>query len=801
MESLDSIASTIKEAHGNSPTPMRKTRSGVLSASTSASPLRQAVPNVSPLKLALHRKQLAVPSVLLDKSKSNSNIFAQTLLKPKQRSQTELKVPVIKSGASPAPPPGQALVDSQATLVSPVPVKKNIFAPPTPQVTAEVLARQPVHDETVGMVHARPISAVPTIPERMETDLPQDLRDLFVDADDILFAAASPVAGLPRPTMRPPSTVRRRRNPPPAPLPVAPSQSPLLDIEDPLYDLRGSVCSEFDFESEYANLDQGDHRASFVAALHRVQHHDAHDLPPLPPLPPMARSVTFGVHGQMDDAVYDRGSKSSTETVVVASRRNPFMGTFAFQQHASTIRSSHSPKPDVDFSAPPVEPQSPLVHPVVQAELEENDTMQLAPPPLPRNHRRDESGISIATMSSIGAVIETGIAGEYTNYFDVEFARDNELRNSSATSTTSTDRVDQMLDEQTGWNAQCHSRSSSVASTTSQRRGHRRGHSRNTSIASLASIDGVEQHIPSGPPVSMHNLKRSSYISKHRKSASGSYDAAVFGRSDWAAHKRNGSNDSDYSIMSASRIARPGLGERMFQLDGGVQLTSITASPPDAQNDDDDDDDESDSAPEVKSALDDSLLGPPANMHKPSFDSLIDSSRVTYDSLLDSACMSRDSLFDASAARYEREREFKLRPVSIVSTASSSQDSIFGPRGSQNKRDFTLRPISTCTDGSFTSQDDTFVNAPKPKFQQAVKKLPSCIQADGEDTMSKPFSNLRLMTLLTISTRQFQTTDQTPLEPSTTRSVGIRVGLGDPRTHLTFSIRGVQSNVTRDEIL
>lgn len=762
MESLDSIASTIKEAHGNSPTPMRKTRSGVLSAGNSASPLRQAVPNVSPLKLALHRKQIAAPAVLLDKPKSKTNIFAQALLQPKSKlkpqGEATLKVSQASSGSNLDPSPGQALADSQATLVSPPPPKRNIFAPPTPQVTAEVLARQPVVDETVGRGHARPISAVatvprmgptvaPTPPARMETDVPQDLRDLFVDADDVLSAVASPVAGLPqRPTVRPlSSNVRRRRNPPPAPLPVdpimAPAQSTMLDIEDIQYDLRGSVYSEFDFTSEYANLDTGNHRASFVEALHRVQHHDAHDLPPLPPLPLTARNGTFGIHDHLEDAVSERESGSSTETMVVASRRNPFMGTFAFQQHASTIRASHSPKAEsiVDFSARPVEPESPLVHAVTQAEFELDDTMQLAPPPLPRNHRRDESGLSIATMSSIGAIIETGIAGEYTNYFDVEFARDNEQRDSS---TTSTDRVSQMLDDQPAWNAQYHSRSTSVASNASQQRSHRRGHSRNTSIASLASIDGIEHYIPNGPPVSMHNLKRSSYISKHRKSASGSFDAAAFGRSDWAAHKRNGngSADSDFSIMSASRIARPGLGERMFQLDGGVQLTSITASPPDAQNGNDNGDDDVEEESDVQQVDNglgnDSLLGLPSNMHKPSFDSLIDSSRVTYDSLLDSACMSRDSLFDASVEVYEREQEFRLRPVSALSTTSSSEDSIFGPRGSHDKRDFSLRPISTATDGSFTSQDDTFVNAPKPKFQQTLKKLPSCIQADGEDTMS-----------------------------------------------------------------
>lgn len=800
MESLDSIASTIKKAHDGSPTPMRKSRSGVLSIKTSASPPRPSVPNVSPLKLALHRKQIGSPVRKIVKQPSQKNVPAP--ISPKRAPN----IFAMAKSADPKPESTCFTADSQATLVPPPqPVKKNIFAPPTPRVTAASLAKQPVVDETVGMGHARPFSAVSSVPEQCESDVPQDLRDLFVDADDILSAAASPVAGLPqRPPVRPPSTVRRRRNPPPAPLPVAPTPPVLsaahahLAVDDG-GQVRGSVYSEFDFTGEFAMLDQGDQRASFVEALHRSQQTDHHGPVDLPPLPPLPLNVMAGNQlGVLVNNGSDRESRSSTETVVVAARRSPFMGTFAFQQHASTIRASHSPKP-VDFSAPAIETPSVDDVPVLLARDPEpaEDAAQLVPPR--RFHRRDESGLSIATMSSIGAVIETGIAGEYTNYFEVEFARDNQRR---ASSTASADEISHLLDEpSTGW---AHSRTSSVASSAS-RRGHGRRHSRNSSIASLASIDGVEQHLPSGPPISMHNRKRSSYISKHRRS--GSFDAA-YGRTDWAAHRRDVSTDSAVSIMSASRIARPGLGERMFQLDGGVQLTSITASPPDGHEDPDADDTAEDrqadaqnhfgndsllgrvpafgklsydslldrsrathdslldsprqsrdslfdanvdvEAPEIgrefklrpvsvmstASSSQDSIFGPSRMHDKPSYDSLLDRSGATYDSLLDIPRTSRGSLFDANVdvEASEKDREFKLRPISVVSTTSSSQDSIFGPNRMHDKRDFTLRPISTASTDS-SSQEDTFVHT--ARYQAVIKKQPSCIEAQGEDNMSE----------------------------------------------------------------
>lgn len=714
---------------------MRKTRSGVLSTKTSAaSPLRSAGPNVSPLKLALHRKQVGGPAGLLAKAPSRPNIFAQPQV---NTAPAPALAPIQPQLQKPVPTSAPALLQPQkpvprsaATLAPPIQApRKNIFAPPTPKVTAEVLARQPVLDETIGIRLAAPPSRFSARQDSVDLDVPQDLRDLFIDADDILSATASPVAGLPQfPPVRPPSTVRRRRNPPPAPLPVSPvmnlSPSSLayhsgqLEVGDD-HQARDSVLSEFDFTSEFANLDTGNQRASFVEALHRVQQDDHHDLPPLPPLPLLHAST-------------GRASKSSTETVVAAAaRRSPFMGTFAFQQHASTIRASHSPRPDFLQPAPAVEPEQVVQSTETEAsndiEIETeadpapilDDTMQLAPPR--RAHRRDESGLSIATMSSIGAVIETGIAGEYTNYFEVEFARDNERR---AVSTTSTDEVSQLLEASQGsWsNMSGHSRNSSVNSNC-PRRSHARGHSRNTSIASLASIDGVELELTSGPPVSMYNRKRSSYISKHRRS--GSFEAA-FGRSDWAAHRRNISTESNVSDMSVGRISRPGLGERMFQLDGGVQLTSITASPPEGQEAD-----ESEDEVEQQVGAGDSYYPRHA---KPSLDSLLDAAQAERDSVLESAAVSRDSLFDADVEASEMEREFKLRPVSVISNASSSQDSIFGPTRGHDMRDFTLRPISAVTTDSSSGQDDTFVNTIKPS---AIKKQASCIESVGEDTLSE----------------------------------------------------------------
>jgi serine/arginine repetitive matrix protein 2 len=743
MESLSSIAETIKEAHDGSPTPMRKVKSGVLSI-RGASPMRQG-PNVSPLRLAIHRKQLEAPSREVLRKKSSKNIFAPTArqeidinatIRPSPLQNQVVKVTVsVETAARTEPQPFAAL--PTALPPPPRPNRRNIFAPPPPQVTAASLASLVQSDKTVGKPQLRPVSCGSAFTDRVEHDVPQDLRDLFIDADHILSATTSPahVAGLPQPppSDRRPVAGRRRRNPPPAALPPSPPTPVHAHLAEHQQRPRGSAMSEFDFDAEFANLDRGDQRASFVEALHRAQgdYHSSHDLPPLPPLPGhvgQGQGQEFSMN-QFDDASSERASRSSTDTVVVAAaaRRSPFMGTFAFQQHASTIKGPNSPPlpdviPEIQIQQEDDEQEqeySTFADADANADAED-DTMELAPPPPTRRnqqgHRRDESGLSIATMSSIGEVIETGIAGDYTNYFEAEFARDNAKRqhqpSSSGFDFTSS--------------AMAHSRQSSVASNTSGR--HRRGHSRNTSIASLTSIDGLDHSTLPGPPVSMHNRKRSTYISKHRQSGSSSESA--FGRSDWAAtHRRNQSEESVMSNMSASRIGRPGLGDRMFQLDGGVQLTSITGSPADGY-----DQDEQDRADEVEAEAE--------AASESGDEAILNMSKSTYYTAYignggeDSFHTARDASFsresEAEAESSSKESDWNSRPVSSSSTASGY--SIFGPGPVHHKGSFLLRPISAITTDSSSNEEDTFINVSR---SIQIKRAPSCIEAQGEDTMSE----------------------------------------------------------------
>jgi serine/arginine repetitive matrix protein 2 len=745
MDSLSSIAETIKEAHEGSPTPMRKVKSAVLSI-RGVSPMRHG-PNVSPLKLALHRKQLEAPSREVLRKRSSQNIFAPASPLPPMpvnnnvgmRSSpltqvVKVTVSIETAARSMAPP---CIAPHTALPPPPRPARRNIFAPPTPQVTASALASLDTSDETVGRPKYRPVSCISAFTDRVEHDVPQDLRDLFIDADHILSATASPahVDGLPRPppSDRRPVSGRRRRNSPPAALPPSPP-TPLQSVERSQIP-RDSMQSEFDFDGEFANLDQGSQRASFVEALHRATgDYHAHDLPPLPPLPERGDYSM----DQFDDAS-ERASGSSTDTVIVAAaarreRKSPFAGTFAFQQHVSHIKTSTSPPledivPEIQIQEEEEEQQEPTDYQIYK-DAAEDDTMELTvPPPTRRGHRarrQDEAGVSIATMSSLGDVIETGIAGDYTNYFEAEFARDTAKKVQDTQSS--------------GFDfSKSHSRQSSSISSSR----HRRGHSRNTSIASLASIDGLEMPTNVGPPRTMHNRQRSSYISKHRSGHS--FDFAT-GRSDWAAsHRRMQSDDSVMSNMSASRISRPGLGARMFELDGGVQLTSITGSPADGYDQDEQDTNDTDEADNDSEAA--------HNMSKSTYYSTFENQ--------DSFHTALDTSFD-SEVDSAKESDWNDKRASAGS--GSSRDSIFGPGPMKGKGSFLLRPISAITTDSSSNEEDTFINVSKSVTQ--MRRAPSCIEAQGEDTMSESMflhSSSERGSILMYSSCQYGPSSKTPI--------------------------------------
>jgi hypothetical protein len=154
----------------------------------------------------------------------------------------------------------------------------------------------------------------------------------------------------------------------------------------------------------------------------------------------------------------------------------------------------------------------------------------------------------------------------------------------------------------------------------------------------------------------------------------------------------------------------------MFELDGGVQLTSITGSPADGYQDENGDDGSEEDH----------------NMSKTTYYSTFENQ--------DSFHTALDTSFD-SEVYSAKESDWNEKRASAGS--DSSRDSIFGPGPVKGNRSFLLRPISAITTDSSSNEEDTFINVSKSITQ--MRKVPSCIEAQGEDTMStSPFSPLRV---------------------------------------------------------
>ncbi|KAK4686250.1 hypothetical protein P7C73_g3889, partial [Tremellales sp. Uapishka_1] len=620
--SLGQMASltSLKDTPNGSPTPMRRIRSAMLSQKPSGSPLR----SVSPLKLAIKQARAAN-----NKQTSTSPSHEKSLVKKGMR---------------------------------------NIFAPPTPErMTPGSIMRG--DEETVGMpsfcnqtfgdvsLDEEIFGSSSPIEVDYESDVPEELKDVFKDFEGDLSAAPSPhrllASTLGLPPLPPAGRVSPKRRPalpalalpplPPAPkimLEVADNEHP----RDSVFSSATGLRDSFDFTNEYSKLDNGDHRASFVEALHKVASSQmlvtdhGFDLPLFPGdtsaasdhigLDLTTRSTATGETDMRD--VSHLLEPPDESSVFVKDETGPFKGQAAFQQRVSQVKESNQ--------------QAFTFHP--------NDPINFDPPhSRRRGHRRDQSGFSISSMSTIGAVIETGIAGDYTNYFEVAFGQ------ATATSTNN---------------------GNPRAPT---RRAH---HRRNSSILSVDSIGSLDlTSVSNGPPVSIFNHRRS-HVSRR------SVDSSR-GRPDWAAHRRNSSSaDSSSSAVSFNRIGRPGIGDRMFQLDGGVQLTSITGSPPD--------DSALNSNRTSRLETDDDR------------DSIFDSPKTTIDSIFDrSASISSDSIFGNSDEGLHVPQGFiirGLRPISMVSTSSSAEN-----------------------------PDDTFINVSKyaKNTMPKIKESP-CLQGQGEDT-------------------------------------------------------------------
>ncbi|ORY35692.1 hypothetical protein BCR39DRAFT_27980 [Naematelia encephala] len=679
LEEMVSFSSN-QRSPSASPTPFRRTRSAVLTTRASGSPLKLGKANISPLKLALHRAhKMASQEVMRSK--------------PPISSRTVQPMSMVKQGM------------------------RNVFAPPSPpQLDVSPASTAPsvssavrITDERVGL--GQTMGPTPDRTDVECSDIPADLRMAL--GDDDIPVPASPsrplTLGLPP---RPPTdrhTPRRRpRAPPKISLPPLPlDQTPTASVikvspvaphhaldftreprpDSILSDDDSSADQDwrysFDFTSEYASLNQGDERASFVVARHHAEEitklADHPEVPPLPALPyPISNTPAHNEasNGEMHQ-VPDAAQFEDAPLHVVTQRPAPFQGRVAFQQRVREAK--RAGEGDTPGELP-----------------DEASHTALGSFSWPgQAHARGESNSTAATMSSIGAIIETGVAGHHMNYFEFEFGRHISQRRKHE-SQTSTDSMYGDLNTKTSTDSIAASNISTTNGRAPTRRAH---HRRNSSILSVDSIGGIDDLLSSfgGPPVSMFNRRRSGYISRHRRD--GSEDSGI-GRSDWAAHRRNSSSDSVASIVSVSRIVRPGLGDRMFQLDGGVPLTSITGSPPE-------------NATQSRRT---SIIS-----KRNSYDSLFDSSQgglLSFDSLLNpdaSLQTDMDSIFGAEDRSLDPPVSFILKGIRPISTVSSSSAS--------------------------ESLEDSFINVAK-YGQKIVAKSEICLEGEGEDSSALPTAQI-----------------------------------------------------------
>lgn len=186
-------------------------------------------------------------------------------------------------------------------------------------------------------------------------------------------------------------------------------------------------------------------------------------------------------------------------------------------------------------------------------------------------HNKHESVYSIASVSSYGAVINSGTADPFGYRLSTRPASMSD--DASISMSITVDDTFSFLKKDPH-----RKRVDSDASSFYYRPGARRGHRRNESNFSVTSA---------APPVSLYNRS----FGAHRRNDSGTSMSSVAqsyamhgangGRAAWARHHRQEpSGDSIFSEFSAVNVARPGLGDKMFEMmDYGMPLSAISASP------------------------------------------------------------------------------------------------------------------------------------------------------------------------------------------------------------------------------
>ncbi|KAF8629007.1 hypothetical protein AX17_005863 [Amanita inopinata Kibby_2008] len=285
------------------------------------------------------------------------------------------------------------------------------------------------------------------------------------------------------------------------------------------------------------------------------------------------------------------------------------------------------------------------------------------PPPAAtrRNaHRQQDSVYSIASVSSYGHVINPGINDPFDFGLPSLQERPSCEDVSSATFSFSVDDTFSFMHHGSRRMRVDSDASSFYFRPPMPNKPQHRGHGRHESNMSVMSAGA--------PPVSFYNRS----FGTHRRNDSSTSTSSVAmsyamhgasgGRAAWARHRADPSVDSVMSDMSALRLGRPGLGDKMFDMtfDQGMPLSAITASPMEPEH------------PSLLSAA-------PEYGKSSSYDSIMDDDelRTVEDSLFDKTghrtSMSSDSVFgdDEGPPRVNGLFHPRYRPISMISTTSA----------------------------------------------------------------------------------------------------------------------------------
>ncbi|KAI0339201.1 hypothetical protein BDW22DRAFT_606971 [Trametopsis cervina] len=281
------------------------------------------------------------------------------------------------------------------------------------------------------------------------------------------------------------------------------------------------------------------------------------------------------------------------------------------------------------------------------------------PPPGATSHKyhnRYESIYSIASVSSYGATLNSGAfdpfgyAGEGRPISD----------DMSASMSINIDDTFSFLKKDPHRKRVDSDASSFYFRGAAASHPHRRSHRRNESNFSVTS---------NAPPVSLYNR---SFGAHKRNDSSGSISSVAQsyamhgsfgGRAAWARHHHEPSTDSIMSEYSVARLGRPGVGDKMFDMDYGMPLSAISGSPAESTFSD-----RYNQQTNYDSIFDSEINEPKTSVEDSIFEKTGDKS--SYADETDNVFeMEQRSSQDEQEEAYMRLRQF--RPLSMLSIASS----------------------------------------------------------------------------------------------------------------------------------